>query len=450
MSTPQDWLNRLKNPQAPEPSWADHRRNEALAVLAQAQSEGHWVELSRHHNGFIREVAVRELCSQTSPEALAALTERLNDWVPQVRELASAGLERYLCAAQASALLYVLEPVMALAARQRVDHGPTLAAIRAVLQSTQVRDQVHAHFLSRQGKAACYLFSLLLEKTSEPKDLLRAALAHRELNVRLQAVSVCKTLPAETASPLLLEALARPGAKVRVCVLNALLPKLADPVPVLHNALLDASPAIRNLARWAAPRHGMDAREVFDQRVAQDIPHAKRDWLGVLGLAGELGTQLPDAWGALALASAYATVRQSAVHLLGDDSCPALFAALEDSSPKVFRTSIARLDKQPWARVSAQLCAKLDSDWHHLPTPRREAIFQLFPAWQQVAYLLRRLDCGLGVQAYWLRQVHEWLDCQYQIVDPVTTRTERTTLINRLKALAVEGLINSDHVSRVT
>ncbi|MFL1501053.1 PBS lyase [Pseudomonas sp. O64] len=450
MSTPQDWLTRLKNRQVPVLSWSDHRRNEALALLAHAESTGNWVELSRHYNGFIREVAVRELCRQSSPEALAALTERLNDWVPQVRDMARAGLAPYLCSPQATALLYVLEPVMALAACQRVDHAPTLAAIRAVLQAPDAHDQVYAHFLAQQGKAARYLFTLLLETASDPTVLLRAALAHRELTTRLQAVSACKSLPAEIALPLLLEALSRPGAKVRVCVLHALLPMLADPKPLLRDALLDASAAIRNLARWAATRYGIDPNAVLNQRLTQALPNAKRDWLGVLGLAAELGTVLTTPWSTQALESDYATVRQAAIHMLQDDSRGIFLAALEDTSDRVFRAAIAKLNRQPWARVSGALSAKLDSDWHPLPAPRRNAIFALFPSWQQLAYLLKRLDGEPVVQAYWLRHVHEWIDRQYLIVDPVTSRTDRSALVNTLHTLAASGLITAGQLARVT
>lgn len=450
MSTPQDWLTRLKNRELPSSFWASQRLNEASEVLANAEKMGNWVELSRHHNGFIREVAVRELCTQSSPQALAALTERLNDWVPQIRDLAAAGLERYLCSAQVTALLYVLEPIMALAARQRVDHGPSLSAIRRVLQSPDVYAQVYAHFLSRQGKAARYLFALLLEKTAEPETLLRAALAHRELTVRLQAVSACKTLPAEIASPLLLEALSRPGAKVRVCVLNALLPVLADPQPVLRRALLDASPAIRSLARWAAPRHGIDALEVLNLRLTEQMPDTKRDWLGLMGLAFELDAEMPKSWRTNALGSPYATVRQAAIRLLRGSSLSALFAALEDPSSKVFNLSIAQLNTCPWASISVELSARLDSDWHPLPTPRREAILQLFPTWQQAAYLLKRMESEPVVQAYWLRQVNEWINRQYAVVDPVTCKAERGALVNTLHTLAKDGLINRDHLARIT
>lgn len=213
------WLDRLLNKQGAAQSWADRRRVEALELVAQAENDAAWVGLSRHCNGFVREVAVRELNRTRSPDALVALIDRLNDWVPQVRDLAAAGLKQYLSPSQAPALLAALEPLIALEARQRVDHGPTLMAARTVLQSPLVREEVNRHFLTRQGKAARYLFDLLLECDAEPEALLRSALAHRELTVRLMAVAACKQLPAYQARPLLAEALPRPGASFGHCCL---------------------------------------------------------------------------------------------------------------------------------------------------------------------------------------------------------------------------------------
>ncbi|WP_454834626.1 HEAT repeat domain-containing protein [Pseudomonas lini] len=438
MSTIRNWLNKLKNKQAPSSSWADRRRNEALELLADVESDSTWVELSTHYNGFIREVAVRALCSQPSPEALVVLIERLNDWVAQVRDLAAAGLKHYLSPSQAQALLFALEPLIALAVRRRADHGPTLMAVRAVLQSPDIRDYVYTNFLTRQGKAARYLFALLLEQDTAPQMLIRSALAHRELSVRLIAVSACQELPVAQARLLLLEALTRPGAKVRVCVLRALLPLLDDPKPVLRKALIDISPSIRGLARWAAPHSKVDAHVVLTEQLNQDMPTAKRDWLGILGLAAELNIDLPQPWYTAALRSMYSTVRQAAVRLLRDDQLQELFGALDDPSDKVFFAAIAQFNKQPWTSMKARLGAKLDRDWPDLPTARRQAILQLLPGWQQLAYLLGRLDTEPALQAFWLRQVNLWCDRQYQMVDPVTPKAEREALAEKLQKLAAQ------------
>ncbi|MBB2884822.1 MULTISPECIES: HEAT repeat domain-containing protein [Pseudomonas] len=449
MNLIREWLGRLKNQQMPASSLAEQRRNEALELLGNAEDNGKWIEVSTHYNGFIREVAVRGLCNNPSPEALVALIQRLNDWVPQIRDLALEGLNHYMTPSQAQALLFALEPLIALAARRRADHGPTLMAARSVLQSPEIKTEVYANFLSQQGKAARYLFALLLEKDSAPETLLRDALAHRELTVRLAAVSACQDLPAAQASPLLLEALSRPGAKVRVCVLRALLPLVDDPKPLLRQALLDASTSIRSLARWAAVRHNVDASAILTEKLNLGFPPRKQDWLGIIGLATELKVPLDKRWLTEAMRSHYSSVRQAAIRLLGDNQLTELLRALDDPSDKVFYAAVAQLNKQPWKSVTPGSGDKLDRDWHELSTARRQAILQLRPGWQQVAYLLGRLSTETGAQAFWLRQVGMWCDRQYQIVDPVTSKAERETLAQKLRNLAAAGLIRSDSVARI-
>ncbi|KHA70925.1 PBS lyase [Pseudomonas chlororaphis] len=443
MNTTQDWLARLARKQGQPATYEDYRRNEALEILAHFGNTGTWADVSNHANGFVREVAVRELCKQPSAEALAVLIERLNDWVPQVRDLAAAGLQHYLSPAHTQAWLSALEPLMALAAQRRVDHSQTLSTVRAMLQSAECRDEVCADFLHRQGKAARYLFTLLLENPEGRETLIRSALAHRELTVRLMAVPASAMLPAAQSLPLLLDAMSHPGGKIRVRVLYALLPLLDDPKPVLRETLLDVSPAVRNLALWAAPRNDVDAHSVLAERLSQPLPTAKQHWLGVIGLTTELAETLPEPWHAFALRSAFVTVRQAAARLLRDDQLPELFAALDDPSDKVFSVVIAQLDKVAWSLLIRGLTAKLDQAWHELPLTRRNAIFQLLPTWQQIGYLLGRLDTGRAGQAYWIGQIEWWCDRQYLAVDPVTPKAEREAMREKIRELTAQGLIRS-------
>ena len=443
MNTTQDWLARLADQQGQLSHYENYRRNEALEIFARVSNTGTWADVSNHSNGFVREVAVRELCRQPSPDALAALLERLNDWVPQVRDLAVEGLKRYLSPAHTQAWLSALEPLMTLAAQRRVDHGQTLSTVRAMLQSVDCWDEVYADFLNRQGKAARYLFTLLLENPKIPATLIRSALAHRELTVRMMAVAASLTLPAAQSLPLLLDAMSHPGGKIRVRVLYALLPLLTDPKPVLREALLDVSPAVRNLAIWAAARNEVDAHAVLTERLNQDLPTAKKHWLGVIGLATELAVELPERWHAAALRSTYVTVRQAATRLLRDDQLSELFEALDDPSEKVLAVAIAQLDKVPWPSLSTRLIATLDQDWHELTSKRRSAIFRLFPTWQQLGYLLKRLNTGQAGQIYWLGQIEAWRDRQYHVFDPVTPKTDRTAWQEQLRELTAKGLIRS-------
>lgn len=445
-----DWLLRLQSHQPAVSKWETQRRDEAGQLLRNAEEKGDWIGLTNHSNGFIREVAVRALCAEPSPEALVALIERLNDWVPQIRDLAAVGVNHYLSPSHAKDLLYALEPLLALASRHRTDHGGTLSAVRKVLQLTESNGEVYASFLARQSKAARYLFALLLEREQDTETLLRDALSHRELTVRLLAVDACKNLPHEQALPLLSEALQRPGAMVRVSVLRALLPLLENPQQLLSTMLLDSSPAIRGLSRWAAARQDIDARAVLERRLKGELPLEKRDWLGILGLAAELDIELKSQWLAAAAGSSYASVRQATMGRLGDDQLTELLGALDDLSDRVFFAAVARMDKLPWASLHADLNTKLDRDWHELQSVRRHALMGLRPKWQQVAYLLKRLATEPVARSYWARQIDLWCDRQYQVVDPVTPKAERVELIDNLRQLASMGVIRKASFAQVS
>ncbi|WP_110995222.1 HEAT repeat domain-containing protein [Pseudomonas sichuanensis] len=443
------WLNWIKAKPLSSSSWADQQRNHALELIASTAGSGAWSDLSQHPNGFVREVAVRELSNSPSPEALLALIERLNDWVPQVRHLAEIGMQAYLKREHVSSLLFALGPLMALAVRRRGDHEVTLAKVQALLQMPDVRSEVHASFLAQQSKAACYLFALLLDASDSPEPLLREALSHRELNVRLAAVDACEALATTPAHALLLDALPRSIARVRTRIMRALLPVLEDPKPLLQQALLNGSAAVRNLALWAAPRYGVDASGVLAEQLTQQIPNRKADWLGVLGLARDLSVKLPEAWLRAALASGYPSVRISAMCLPGEWRSCDLLDALNDTSDKVFNVLIARLGDLPWAAISVGVGARLDDQWHELSDIRRQKLLQLLAVWQQVAYLLKSLGNEPARQTYWLSEITHWCDRQYQIIDPFTSKAEQAALKEQLQCLVALGLLNHSSVARV-
>jgi len=212
--------------------------------------------------------------------------------------------------------------------------------------------------------------------------------------------------------------------------------------------LLDASRGVRGFACWAAPRSGLDAAAILEERLQGDMPVTKRGWLGILGLADELNVELDMQWLEKALRSNYPTVRESAAPQLRDDHLSLLFEMLEDPSERVFSASVARLGKQPWSSLK-ELDSKLSQRWHALPEARREAILRLLPAWQQLAFLLARLEAESDLQAFWLRQLALWCDRQYLMVDPVTPRIEREAAAEQIKRLAAQGLLSIERVQRI-
>ncbi|MGN7742566.1 PBS lyase [Pseudomonas sp. 22526] len=435
------------------PSWhdqlSDYEARRVREVLEAQDAHSAWLELSRFGNGFVRQAAVRGLSAQPSAEALAALLERLNDWVPQVRQEAVAAVELYLVPERAGLLLQALVPLLALADKQRADHGATLEQARAVLLLAQVRPEVESAFGRCRGKAARFVFELLLEGVEDRSALLAIALGHSEVSVRQRAVDACAGLPAEQAVPLLEQVMRRCGASVRVKALRLLLPLLADPGAHLRQALLDPSGALRCLAHWAAPRHRLDSREVLLARLLEPAPLSKREWLGLLGLAKELREPQADAMLQQALASKALTVRLLALQTLGERGLAQQLAALDDPSDKVFNCALGLLREQPWAAFEEALEQRLDQHWHALPKARRWALLGLKPGWRQLQYLLHRLDQAGSEAAYWREALARWCDARYAMFDPVTPKPQREALAQRLQAMEEAGEVPRGSLKRL-
>jgi len=232
--------------------------------------------------------------------------------------------------------------------------------------------------------------------------------------------------------------------------MHALLSKLDDPHEMLPSALLDASPAVRSLARWAAPRWQLDAGEVLAKRLDTALPKSRREWLGVLGLASELEVSLDERWRAAALSSPLSSVRLAALASLGDGHLSEQLAMLDDPADKVFAKACECLGRQPWDSLEAELEMRLDSDWQRLSESRRDALMALRPRWQQLAYLLRRLDSDVQQRDYWLAWIANWCQQQYLMVDPTTAPAERRRLLARVSELQDSGALPPGCVTRLT
>lgn len=420
-----------------------------IAALQGPDDHQGWSALSQFRWGYVREVAVRALGQRPSVEALAALLLRLNDWVPQVRQLAAAAVEPYLRQEYVGLLLQALGPLIALGDKQRVDHLATLKAACAVLQAPEVRAEVEAAFVGLQGKPARFLFALLHEATAQPEGLIRRALGHRDMMVRQLAVEACGALALEQAVPLLEFALQTRGASVRVKALRRLLDLVQAPQPYLQRALLDDSAAMRCLARWAAPQWQVDARQVLLARLQQPAPETRREWLGLVGLARELNEAAADPLLGRALQSPLASVRLQALEALGERGLEQQLGALDDESDKVFERAIALLREQPWRLLDEPLRQRLDAGWQGLASPRLSTLLSLWPRGYQLQYLLERYTRAEAGGEDWLRRVQGWCAAHATLADTHTPKALREALLQQLQTMEQAAELSPGTVSRL-
>ncbi|MFS1291930.1 PBS lyase [Pseudomonas piscis] len=429
LECPPDWHYQL----------SDYEIGRMREVWQTRDEHDAWLVLSGFGNGFVRQSAVRRLARQPSAAALVVLLERLNDWVPQVRQEAATAVELYLVPEHGALWLQVLGPLLALTAKQRVSHGATLERARAVLQLPQVRGKVEQAFAACRGRAARFVFELLLDSGADRPALLAQALGHGEVSVRQMAVDACADLAKEQARPLLEQVMRTSGASVRVKALRLLLPLLDDPREQLRRALLDPSAALRGLGHWAAPRYGLEPREVLLARVLQPAPANRSQWQGLLGLARELQEPRADAMVQLALDSPALNTRLLALHSLGERGMAWQLKALGDVSDKVFEMAVSLLREQPWAVFDEALEQYLDVHWPALPAWRQRMLLSLKPGWRQLEYLLWCLDQAPQQASYWQAQLAGWCSGRYALFDPVTPKPLREALTQRVRMMEKAG-----------
>ncbi|MBY0262503.1 MAG: hypothetical protein K2Q20_09175 [Phycisphaerales bacterium] len=174
-------------------SWA-WSHVQAEWVSAQDWPPGVWAIFSMHHNGFVREIAVRRLASSADLElALPFLLLRINDWVGVVREVAKGVVERLIGTGEAAPWVPALGMLDQLGTRSRADHTWLSTAVTALflrpgsaaalMRATGSDDRRVARWAFRtalQGPAADRLtFVRIAFESDDPVSRLRAASAVR-------------------------------------------------------------------------------------------------------------------------------------------------------------------------------------------------------------------------------------------------------------------------------
>ncbi|WP_339414192.1 HEAT repeat domain-containing protein [Pseudomonas sp. EA_35y_Pfl2_R5] len=393
------WLERLRHRHQHPLSSAHYWQQDALNMLTDCDEQNDWSQLSRNSNGFVREVAVHVLCDTPSKQALLALVERLNDWVPQIRQLAERGVQHYLHPNQADALLYALEPLLALAGKGRCNPEAILQQMAEALSQPELHATLFEALSGRRGKGARFLFELLLKSEAGALPTTpQIAMKHADTGVRRMALAASGRLPLADARALLRQGFASSSAQIRVTALREWLAR-DEQLPQIQNllrlGLLDPAPAVRCLACWAAPRYQVNSREVLMLGLTEQ-PIDKNGWLGLIGLAKELvePRAMPTLQAALSHSAPVVRSRalEAIVAVAPDDVLATLLSALDDSSAQVVRAASRLLKRQPIRTGDEQLSAAIVSSLSKGESCKLVTLAALTPLWSHLQQLLQALE----------------------------------------------------------
>jgi hypothetical protein len=302
--------------------------------------------LSLHWNGYAREEAVQRLGGCEPGLAAPFVLLRLNDWVREVREAASAVVAAWLERGELLPLALNLPLIERMAGPVRGRREGLVEEIEARLLTEQPPTALRTACRSEDRSVCREAFSVAFRATKSGNGwALDEGLASADPVVGLRALRmVAGGEQPGVDMERVRRALADPFMPVRREALQALAvaaPELGR--EALQRAVLDRHPAVRYLARWHLERMGVEDfsrryREVLEGTPSRGEAAAALGGLGEVGVEEDLLTVAPYLE---APAGETVRVRAAAVRtwakLGGDAEVWGLLEHVSDESPKVAR-----------------------------------------------------------------------------------------------------------------
>jgi hypothetical protein len=255
-AAPRLWLFLDRYARSGQPRYGDRRALPPAPVPRDADPLA-LVLASFDADGRVRQAAVERLARRGGRYAVTALALRSDDWVPEVREIALAGLLTHVVPDEAAAAVRLLTR---LAGRSRA--GEALAEYRAVLRAPERRRAVRRLAAEPDPPARRFGMRLALELGEYVRgDLARAALQDRDQTCRRLCAQRLLELDPDQAGRLMWAG----SAAVRELAVAA----LPDDVPSarLVAPLADRSRMVRVQARWKLYKRGEPPVEVYRRQL---------------------------------------------------------------------------------------------------------------------------------------------------------------------------------------
>lgn len=247
-----------------------------IQAAATARSLSDLALHAAHYSGYVREAAMRRCAELGQPDLLPVVTERLNDWVPEVRNAARQALSTLLLTAPRPLLLDNLPGMLRLhGGNGRGDSADWLATFEVrlidVLGGDVIADQArHGDIVTAR---AC--IALLQRYRLQDTHALIELILDRgdDIVLSLDAVQLIAQLPPRQRHAGHALALRSHFGAVRTQALRGVLAQQdetaeARQAAALH-ALADTQSSARYVARDYLAAHGVDVRAHYRQLLAR-------------------------------------------------------------------------------------------------------------------------------------------------------------------------------------
>lgn len=248
------------------PAAAGIRENLKTASISQL------ADWSRHDDGFIREGVLVRAVELRSPALLDAILERLNDWVPQVRQAARTALLTLLPFLQPSAILKTLPIIGQLRLAKRENHAAWIHKYHATVIDALGSDALIAETVMGTGEIARSCFEIVEGHGLLTADRLAQRVLEngRDFATSLAAWRLGTALDANERRTLADIGLGSPFGAVRTLALREALTCAGEQAERLaEQSLLDPQSSVREAAIWHLKQTGYPVAQFYVDSLTQ-------------------------------------------------------------------------------------------------------------------------------------------------------------------------------------
>lgn len=247
-----------------------------------------------HYSGYVREAAIARCVELARPGCLLAVAERLNDWVPQVRQMARAAVLTLLPFVPTAELLATLPLIAGLVRARRTDHTEWVATFEQALIGRVSTEELITGALAADIKVARACFAILKHRQlldlPALSDLMLSS--RTDIVVAVEAARLCADLPADSRREQYLAATKSHFGAVRTIALRGLLRDegVSNRHELAVGTLFELQSSVRDVAITYLKAAGFDLRSYYREAIQNDALPVKLVQVGLMSL-GSLGNK---------------------------------------------------------------------------------------------------------------------------------------------------------------
>lgn len=248
-----------------------------------------YVLLCSHHNGYIREQAIKGLLPEFSELNIPILLIRANDWVDKIKLLVSEKLIEIINNNKISNFIPSLNLIAQLYQKGRYDHSNLISTIEGHLIEKCYDKLLLAITSFPNRKISRVAFRIAAKNTAKILQLVQISSQSSDIIIKLEILNVASChLSGDMLFEFLNQCLIDKSPIIRRKCIHICLEELPQRINhILINTLFDKSVSLRELARFYLKDNDTNIAEIYQETL---INKNKPLNIAIMGLA-EVGNQ---------------------------------------------------------------------------------------------------------------------------------------------------------------